>query len=754
MDYTLEDFLSAVLLDEMTEDTNYVFCVQNKPIDDKQIPWFALHETELLPNMRRSGSEFSAYMSTSIVNRDKTTGRFKNRQSLFAGLNMVVLDDIGTKVNPNALKPTYKIETSAGNFQWGYVFQDPITDFDIAERLVRAVYETDLTDGGGNMINKFVRIPAGINNKLRDTGLDTFQVRLVELNDDTYYTMDELLDGFGVELAAPRTKKKASVMIDDSGMPPRDPMLAWLGERGLVVNDSGDPWVTIECPWGNLHSGDTHAHYAPLGRGGEQWEDVRNFECKHDHCSERRYHDFNEWAKERNAPESPAFDPIARLRSQYTYLKYSNEVADVTVGALYKYPVIALSHFKNANRRYFRGDAGRNYYGDLWLEDSRTVICDGRTYEPEAPMIIRDTRKGVLLNTYRTPEHVNVGGLPSVYLDHIEWLIPDEEERAIFHLWIAQKLQKPLTRSYAMVLVADLMEGEAGEKFGTGRSVVGDIFKRVFQAGVSSVELSDINGKGGSQSAYNDWVAETQLCVIEETKDSADSYRDDFQSYEKIKQVVDSRPIPDQRIKPKYGRIYTATIYANFLFFSNHSNAIQLPEGDRRFMVIDNNKGRRSLAEYRELYDFLNSDVDIGRLYWWYMGLDISNFDQVYPPMTPAKKRMTQQSMTTVDEIWGDCLNSFDGGLVSQKMLVERCLLFVEPGDELVSKIPSVVRAKWKKLENLGNEYKINLNGKNHRVRVIKNNEEIRDRYSKTDYDFLRSQLDRNLNPKKYITES
>jgi hypothetical protein len=746
-DYTLDDFLSAILLDELPEEeTNYVFCVQDSPIGQKSVPWVPITEAELHPKMRRA-SRFSGYISTMIASRDKKSGRYRNRQSDFYGLNMIVLDDVGDKVSPNNLTPTYIIETSSGNYQWGYVLDSPITDPVLAERLVRSVYESgELTDAGGKMFNKFVRLPVGINNKvINDSGdVNTFAVRLVELN-DIYYNCDSLLAGFGIGLADVAVTREPEIMCAD-GVPDRDPLLSWLGSRGLIIADDGSDWVQIECPWHSQHSNplDRHAGYSPLGRGAG-FEDYRSFKCHHGHCAGRKIGELLMWADERHAPASHVFDPIARLRAQYVYLKYSNEVADVTVGAQYQYPIVALSNFKSANRRYITGErGGKQYYGELWLEDARTVICDGRLYEPGGEMVIRDPSRGVLLNTFRAPEHRAVSGLPRTYIEHIAWLIPSESERAIFHLWVAQKLQRPRSRSYALVMVSDLAEGESGEKFGTGRSTVGNILRSVFQAGVNSVELGDISGTSGGQSQYNDWAADCQLCIVEETKECADNFRDELQSYEKIKQVIDTQPTLGVRVKPKYGRIYVTTLFANFLFFSNHSNAIQLPEGDRRFMVIDNNKGRRSFDEYAELQRFLNDPDDIARVYWWYMSMDISDFDHIYPIMTPAKNRMMVQSKSTLDEIWNQTVEHLAGGLVTQKILVNTCLLFVEPGDELTMKIASFVRAKWKKLAFISEKYKITIQGVQHRVRIIKNNDEIAERYNNGEHEWMRKELSKN----------
>ena len=79
------------------------------------------------------------------------------------------------------------------------------------------------------------------------------------------------------------------------------------------------------------------------------------------------------------------------------------------------------------------------------------------------------------------------------------------------------------------------------------------------------------------------------LCIVEETKDEIKSYVDANATYENLKKVVDIRPIPNVRVKPKYGRIYYTTLFTNFLLLTNHADALQIPEKDRRIACVTNN---------------------------------------------------------------------------------------------------------------------------------------------------------------------
>ena len=93
-----------------------------------------------------------------------------------------MLDDIGTKVPidtlPEGLEPTYIIESSAGNYQYGFVLDEPVTDLEQAEALIQLVYESGYSDAGGKMATKLVRLPGGVNGKKGEKRL--FPVKLTK----------------------------------------------------------------------------------------------------------------------------------------------------------------------------------------------------------------------------------------------------------------------------------------------------------------------------------------------------------------------------------------------------------------------------------------------------------------------------------------------------------------------------------------------------------------------------------------------
>lgn len=223
------------------------------------------------------GSENSTYhYCMCTVNKADPGDKISRKRQRFERLHVLVLDDIGTKAQPNALPPSYIIETSEGNFQWGYVFKEPIKDREIAQKLIHAVYnKPDLTDTGGAMFNKMVKLPIGKNLK---EGRDEFEVRLVELN-DLQYSVADLVNAWGLNLDA-RTVSKIKKLGEKVKL--QDELLVYLEEHGLLFGMESEDYYKVLCPRGGDHSnGDPYAGYSPLGQGSDPRK--RHFKCFHEH---------------------------------------------------------------------------------------------------------------------------------------------------------------------------------------------------------------------------------------------------------------------------------------------------------------------------------------------------------------------------------------------------------------------------------------------------------------------------------------
>jgi hypothetical protein len=85
----------------------------------------------------------------------------------FGALLCAVLDDVGTKVPLDAPRPepSWIVETSPGNFQYGYLLRPAVTDVRTATRLIGGLVSKGVTDAGADGIVRYFRLPGGVNSK-------------------------------------------------------------------------------------------------------------------------------------------------------------------------------------------------------------------------------------------------------------------------------------------------------------------------------------------------------------------------------------------------------------------------------------------------------------------------------------------------------------------------------------------------------------------------------------------------------------
>lgn len=229
-------------------------------------------------------------------------GSFRARKGRFSACHFLMLDDLGTKVPLDRLGGfglSWLIETSPGNHQGGIILAEPLTDGDMAVRLLDAVIGAGLCDAGASgPLNRWARLPVATNGKPKHVGADgaPFQCRLVEWQPDKRYSPKEIVDRLQLELApAGRPKKTApaggtcndgseDIAEDADPLTPKageNPVVAALKARGLYKTPLGPRKHDITCPWVHEHTNESDngaAYFEP-----DEVYPVGGFYCQHSH---------------------------------------------------------------------------------------------------------------------------------------------------------------------------------------------------------------------------------------------------------------------------------------------------------------------------------------------------------------------------------------------------------------------------------------------------------------------------------------
>jgi hypothetical protein len=134
--------------------------------------------------------------------RQTPEGGYRAKNKYVEAYYALVLDDIGTKIKKSLpLPPSWKIETSPGNFQVGYILKEPCTDLQLYEAVFKALGKEGFCDTGAAGPVRWVRLPLGVNTKdkyLVD-GVPP-QVKFVELHKDLRYSLEEIIEAYELDI--------------------------------------------------------------------------------------------------------------------------------------------------------------------------------------------------------------------------------------------------------------------------------------------------------------------------------------------------------------------------------------------------------------------------------------------------------------------------------------------------------------------------------------------------------------------------
>jgi hypothetical protein len=190
---------------------------------------------------------------------------------------------------------------------------------------------------------------------------------------------------------------------------------------------------------------------------------------------------------------------------------------------------------------------------------------EGVCYEPHVDgyvaAVMKDGRK--LFNLWRPADIEPLEGEPTIFLDHIEYLIDDEQSREWFLDWLAWLVQQPEQKP----MFAPLLIGPPR----TGKSIIADVIEMILGPHNCSVpRAQDVANK------FNGWLAEKQLIIIHEMK----NYKG---LADNIKVYITQPTVPLERKGFEAEQVGNK---AAFLDISNDDDAVPMDESEARTLAI------------------------------------------------------------------------------------------------------------------------------------------------------------------------
>lgn len=152
-----------------------------------------------------------------------------------------------------------------------------------------------------------------------------------------------------------------------------------------------------------------------------------------------------------------------------------------------------------------------------------------------------------------------------VFQRHLEHMIIDGRERALFLDWLCHTVRTGRRANWAVVMLG--CEGD-------GKTWFGDLMSRVLGGNVTIAAAASIEDR------FNPWAENAQLVVVEEIR-FAGHNRHDIMNH--LKPLITNRIIEIHR---KNQTQYQTVNTAQYLMFTNHADALPVDDATTRYFVI------------------------------------------------------------------------------------------------------------------------------------------------------------------------
>jgi hypothetical protein len=591
----------------------------------------------------------------------------------------MMLDDIGTKSKIPPLAPTWILETSPDNFQYGYAFSEQPTKGEFTAA-VKAIAAAGYTDAGATNAVRNVRLPGSINLK---PGRDNFEAKLVEFHPERDYTLADICTALGVTPAPADTNHYAPIRLADNG---GDDVLAWMNDQGMVLSKiNGEGWLSVTCPNNAEHTdGNPEGRYKPLDR---------SYCCLHSHCVDFGSQTFLDWVAANGGPKvthglrdqliaeamtvalakitpSDMFTDdaeakiaeverkeLGRVEKSKWYERFAyvqddesffdmqdrREVSRQTFNALFRHIKCLSLHTNTKIEASICFDQNRQAMG------AKALV--GITYAAGETVLV--ARDGDLYGNRWRDARPDVSGVVASeskiasWLDHCRELVPEPEELEHLLNIMAFKLQHPELKINHAVL-------HGGDE-GCGKDTMWAPF-------IWSVCGSHLKNRGimDNNSINSQWgyQLESEILLINELKEPDASAR--RQLANQLKPIIAAPPemLPINR---KGLHPYQMANRLFVLAFSNDPVPISLASQDRRWFCVWSATGRMDSHKAKDMWDWYRHG-GFESISAWLHARDVSKFNpSASPMMTEFKANLVEHGMSMAESFLVEMLKGRKG---------------------------------------------------------------------------------------------
>ena len=357
---------------------------------------------------------------------------------------------------------------------------------------------------------------------------------------------------------------------------------------------------------------------------------------------------YNDAQKELRKQE----DLVSRFLDRYVLVEKGAKVCDLTRPPHRWLSKIQEFQYATANRRVeietpTKADPDKVQLvpaHKLWLVHEDRKSAEGEIYNPSLEPLYTDPDGVHWINSFYMPPHTETEheDLIQPILDHFRYLFPIDDELDWFLDWLAWKIQNPGQRCLVTPLHITELQG-------TGRGWVTNLIECL----VGKWNCAEADIEQIVDGEWGDHLYQSLFCFVHEAR----AKRDRYHITDRLRKVLTEKT---QRLNIKHGESGTFNVYTNFFMMSNHFDAFQIPENDRRMQVLSgpvgkvgNGSGEDKAYDdhYNIIYGLLYNGSGVApdrpsaavtQFFWWLKRRNVSSFRFNHATKTPAKTQMAR----------------------------------------------------------------------------------------------------------------
>lgn len=332
--------------------------------------------------------------------------------------------------------------------------------------------------------------------------------------------------------------------------------------------------------------------------------------------------------------------------------------------------------------------------GTAWLKHPKRRLHRTLAMRPQEGLVTDDN----CLNEWRGFEYKPTPGDVTTFLQLLERMVPDQKARQYVLSWMAHLLQHPEIKLNVSLAFWSLAQGVGKNLlFECISSIIGQTHACV----IGQAELA---------ASFNGWANRKVFVVGDEV--SSTNRRQDA---DKLKGLVTGTTI---HINEKFQPGRAVPNFVNFIFLSNHHDALFVGDHDRRFFVWEITAGRLPVEMTQEFVKWRDTG-GLSALLHHLLNYDISGFNPKAPaPMTDAKQQMADDNRSDLESWLADLFASGASLMLGREIATAHEIVSLYTNDTKNNVSAKAVTGACKRLGAYARDNQVRLANGN-KVRVL-----------------------------------